>query len=83
MTLTPYEPPMLDQFALRLLDVAATIRLMAQRAREQDVEDVPLHDKKASEWIARLERWARRAAADLEMRVIDARARRRAASRRR
>ena len=80
MTLNPYDPTMLDVFSLRLLDLAATIRQMAQRSRECAVDDFALHDKKALEWIANLERWARKAAADLEMRVIESRASQRASS---
>jgi hypothetical protein len=78
MTLNAYDATMLDQFALRMLDLAAVIRQMSQRSREYGIDDFALHDKKALEWIANLERWTRRSAADLEMRVIEARASRRA-----
>jgi hypothetical protein len=78
MTLNPYDPAMLDHFALRLLDLAAEIRHMAQASREHAIDDFTLHDKKALEWISNLERWVRKAAADLEMRVIESRASRRA-----
>jgi hypothetical protein len=81
MTLNPYDASMLDQFALRLLDLAAVMRDMSRRSREQGIDDFALHDKKALEWIANLERWSRRSAADLEMRVIEARASQRAMSR--
>ncbi len=80
MTLKPYDPQMLDQFALRLLDLAATLRQMAHRSRESPVGDFALHDKKAYEWIGNLERWARKSLADLEMRALEARARQRAMS---
>jgi hypothetical protein len=82
MTLNPYDPTMLDQFALRLLDLAAEIRQMAQRSREYAIDDFALHDKKSLEWIANLERWVRKAATDLEMRVIESRASHRAMSHR-
>jgi hypothetical protein len=78
MTLEPYNPEMLDEFALRLLDLACLIREMSRQSREEPVEGFALHDKKAREWIANLERWARRSQADLEMKLIDARASRRA-----
>ena len=77
MTLQPYNPENLDRFALRFLDLAATLRSMANTCREQGVEDFALHDKKASEWCANLERWMHKVQAELEMQVIDARAARR------
>jgi hypothetical protein len=80
MTLTPYSPEQIDQLALRLLDVAGMLRQMANRCRENDLEGYTLHDKKALEWCAALQRWAHKSAADLEMQIIDARAARRAAS---
>jgi hypothetical protein len=80
MTLTPYSPDQIDQLALRLLDVAGTLRQMANRCRENDFEGYTLHDKKALEWCAALQRWAHKSSADLEMQIIDARATRRAAS---
>jgi hypothetical protein len=81
MTRNPYDPPKLDQVALRLLDLAATIRQMALRAREFPVQGFALHDKKASEWVAKLERWAQKSAAELEMRILEARAQQRALER--
>jgi len=82
MTLNAYDAAMLDQFALRLLDLAAVVRQMSQRSREYGIDGVGLHDKKALEWITNLERWARKSAADLEVRVLEARASQRALSRR-
>ena len=80
MTLIPYTPEKLDQFALRLLDVTAILREMASRCRQSQLEEFPLHDKKALEWSAALERWARKSAAELEMQILDARATQRATS---
>jgi hypothetical protein len=80
MTLNPYDPTSLDLFALRLLDIAAAVRQMAQRTREHGIDDFALHDKKALEWIVHLERWSRKSAADLEMRILESRATRRARS---
>jgi len=80
MTLKPYDPGMLDQFALRLLDLAAMMRKMSQNSREYGIQDFALHDKKANEWIANLERWGQRSQADLEIRILEARAARRAAT---
>ncbi len=78
MTLKPYGPDTLDQFALQLLDLAAVMREMANRSRECEIEDFCLHEKKAREWFHNLERWARKSRAELEMRIVEARARRRA-----
>jgi len=78
MTLQPYDPDTLDQFALRLLDLAAIMREMANRSRECEIEGFCVHDKKAREWSQNLERWVRKAQAELEMSIIEARARRRA-----
>ena len=78
MTLKPYSPEMLDQFALRLLDLAGLLREMAQRSRQYGVTDFAVHDKKANEWYYNLQRWVRKSQAELELKVIDARAGRRA-----
>lgn len=80
MTLKPYDPEMLDQFALELLDLAAIVREMANCSREYAIGDFALHDKKAKEWMDGLTRWVRRSQADLDLKVAEARANRRAAS---
>jgi len=80
VTLNPYSPDKLDHFALRLLDLAAMVRQMASRSRQYEIADLALHDKKPNEWCRNLERWARKAQAELEMKVIEARASRRAIS---
>jgi hypothetical protein len=80
MTLQPYGPGKLDQFALHLLDLAAALREMAHSSREHGVTDLALHDKKALEWRARLDQWVHRAQADLEVKIRQARAKRRAVS---
>jgi hypothetical protein len=78
MTLKPYDAQALDQFALRFLDLASMIRSMANRCREHEINDFPLHDKKALEWCLATERWARKSRAELEMRILEARATQRA-----
>ena len=75
-----YSPEMLDQFALRLLDLAASLRSMAQRSREFEVDDFSLHDKKAGEWCTGLERWVHKSQAELEMKILEKRAEQRAMS---
>jgi len=79
MTLEHYTPDRLDQLALRLLDVCSQVRDMAERAREQQLEPFPLHDKKALEWLVRLEEWAQKSAADFELALVRNRGARRAA----
>lgn len=80
MTLEPYDPRKLDDFALKLLDLSAALRRMACRSREHGLDELALHDKKAREWSGQLARWVRRAEADLEMRIAEVRAERQAQS---
>jgi hypothetical protein len=77
MTLQTYNPQKLDSFALRLLDLAAIVRQMANNSREYGITDLALHDKKAGEWCSRLEQWARKTQADLEVRILQDKAERR------
>jgi hypothetical protein len=74
MTLQTYSPQQLDQFALRLLDLAAIIRQMAHHSREYGIADLALHDKKALEWCVKMERWAHKTQADLEVRILQPKA---------
>jgi hypothetical protein len=74
MTLQRYDPQKLDQFALRLMDLAAIIRQTANTSREHGLADVPLHDKKALEWCANLEQWAHKLRANQEIRILQRRA---------
>ena len=66
MTLQPFDAARLDDWALRLLDLAATFRRLAQHVRDEELEGLPLHDRKSSEWLARLEQWAHDAQARCE-----------------
>jgi hypothetical protein len=77
MTLQPYDPQKLDHLALRLLDLAAILREMANRGREQGITDLALHDKKALESCLKLEQWARKIRADLDVRILQEKAGRR------
>jgi hypothetical protein len=80
MTLQPYDAEKLDQFALQLLDLAAVVRSTANRSREHGITDLAIHDKKAQEWCARLAHWAHKIQAELELKVVQTRAQRRAQS---
>jgi hypothetical protein len=53
---------------------------MANRSREYGVTDLVLHDKKAQEWCARLDEWAHKVQADLDIKIVQVRAERRARS---
>jgi hypothetical protein len=64
MTLEPYNPERLDALALRMLDICAKLRGAAQIARDEQLASLSLHDRKALEWLARLEEWAIAAESD-------------------
>ena len=70
MTLTSFPPDMLDELALRLLDIAAIVRKMANTGRENAIRDFQLHGNKAQEWLDHLERWAYEAAGTLDAEVL-------------
>jgi len=80
MTLQLYTPEKLDHLALQLLDLAGVLRNMANRSREHGIADLPIHDKKALEWCASLDHWAHKAQAEVELRIRQAMAERRALS---
>ena len=80
MTLANYTAGQLDELALRLLDIAAIFREMAVQSRQQEIEPLPLHDRKAQEWCDRLEHWAHRARAEMDVKMRMVRATRRAHS---
>jgi len=60
MTLEQYTPEKFDQLALRLFDLAAKLREVANGARQNGVESLPVHDKKALLWIENLEQWVKK-----------------------
>jgi hypothetical protein len=70
MTLDLYDADRLDQTALRILDLAAVLRQMAVVLRAVPDLDFSMHDKKAAEWLANLERWAAESQAKLEVAQI-------------
>ena len=67
MTLEPYRPDDLDQLTLRVVDLAARLRSISRRCRDAELEDFALHDRKAQEWLARLDEWAHKIERDLEI----------------
>jgi hypothetical protein len=68
MTLQSYDSDKLDQFALLLLDLAGVVREIANLSKEYEI-DLPLHDKKALEWCAKLDYWAHKTRADLDVKI--------------
>ena len=78
MTLIPYKPEKLDELALRALDLAALLREMATKCRDNELSSAELHDRKALEWLGRLEEWAQRSSAELDVRIIGHRGAKRA-----
>ena len=67
MTLTYHSPTQLDEYALRLLDIAASLRSIAQDARKNEIEEIPIHDKKALIWLENLEIWAKKSRITFEL----------------
>ncbi len=80
MTLEPYTPQQLDDLALRALDLASMLRKMAINMRVEEVPSLGVNDRKALEWIARLEEWCQKAEAGLGVAVRRNQGARRAAS---
>lgn len=80
MTLESYSPDELDQLALRTLDVCGRLRQLAQRGREESLPGIALHDKKALEWLGKLEEWIHKTEADLAVQVLKNRGRKKAIS---
>jgi hypothetical protein len=69
MTLVPYDPDRLDKMALRVLDLCFRIRKLGNQCREEELPPVELHDRKALEWLDKLEDWLYRAEAEVNRRV--------------
>jgi hypothetical protein len=80
MTLESYSPEELDQLALRALDVCGRLRRLAQSSREEDLDTITLHDKKALEWLSKLEEWIHKTEADLAVQALKNRGRKKAIS---
>jgi hypothetical protein len=70
MTLEPYTPDRLDALALRALDLCARVRNLALTSRSEHLPRVELHDRKALEWLEKLEQWAIVAEAELHKQVL-------------
>lgn len=69
MTLVPYDSDRLDAMSLRLLDLCARLRTLSHICRGELLPPVPLHDRKALEWLERLEDWLFNAEAEVNRSV--------------
>jgi hypothetical protein len=78
MTLEPYGPDRLDVLSLQVLDICLNLRRISQVCREEQLGNIALNDKKALEWIGKLEQWVYKAQAETERSVTKNRAVRRA-----
>jgi len=58
MTYNQYSPEQLDQLVLRIFDLAALLREISQNAKNANLDDIPMHDRKAILWCEQLEHWA-------------------------
>jgi hypothetical protein len=66
MTLEAYSVDDLDKLSMRLLDLCARLRVMARTSRDEQLGPITLHDRKALEWVTRLEEWLDRVEPDFE-----------------
>lgn len=80
MTLEPYTPQRLDDLALRALDLTSALRKMAVTMRSEELANFVVHDRKALEWITKLDEWCQKTEASLEVAVRRNRGARRAAA---
>ena len=67
MTIELYNSEKLDQFAMRLFDVAADIRTMARLLTKNEVEDIPLNDKRFLKLLDEMEDWAIKSKSKIEI----------------
>ena len=69
MTLEVYNSDRLDALSLRTLDLCVRVRNLAKISRDEQLPAVELHDRKALEWLEKLEEWAIGAEAEMHRRV--------------
>jgi hypothetical protein len=78
MTLEPYGPGRLDDMSLRMLDICSEIRQISVRCRQEQIETLGINDKKALEWLGKLEHWLGKVRAESDRAITRNRARKRA-----
>ena len=70
MTRESYDPEQIDALTLRVLALCSRLQALASRSRASQLESIPLHDRKALEWIEKLEHWLHKAEAEAELAII-------------
>jgi hypothetical protein len=70
MTLEAYDADRLDQLALRMLDSCGRVRDMARQSRDEGLENLQLHDRKALEYLSQIEQWLYKAEAEVKSAAI-------------
>lgn len=60
MTINAYSPERLEQLAMRFFDLAAQLRAIARQSRQQNLQNIPVHDRKAIQWCENLEIWVKK-----------------------
>ena len=76
MTKTRFNDERFEKLALRFFELAGAMKALAQTTREEQLTQLELHDRKAQEWLGKLEVWAkvaRRKVRDERLREIGAR----------
>ena len=71
MTYSPYTSDQLDDLVLNILDIALLLREMSSVAKKNNINEIPIHDKKAIQWCDNLEQWARKSKMNLDLLVAD------------
>jgi hypothetical protein len=74
MTLELYSLDRLDDLSLRLLDLAIVFRRMSNDCRANDMDHFVIHDKKAQEWLNKLDDWSRDCDGKLQTEILKRRA---------
>lgn len=69
MTIENYSPEKLEEHVLRLLDIAAEIHGIAKQMRQNNLDSIPLNDKKAILLLDALEAWAIRSKSKAEIHI--------------
>jgi len=53
-----------------MLDLGTRFRRLGKRLEESEIEDIYLNDRKALEWLSRLEQWASKCERELELKLL-------------
>ena len=71
MTYNRYSPEQLDQLVLRIFDIAAMLRDISQNSKKAQLDDIPMHDRKAVLWCEQLEQWAVKTKINLDILLLN------------